>query len=89
VIGIEPEPRGVWRFEGCDFVAADYRQQALKWYAQRIGATVVELTIEDVNVSEKFLWDEDTGEVLTYAQAIARLVLDRATFPRLIRSSER
>ncbi len=79
----------VWQFQECDFVAAESLEAAQEWYRRVITDEDVD-EVRPVSVGQLMCTgeseDDPDGEMITFAEAIARHQAEGRTFPTILAS---
>lgn len=76
----------VWKFDDCDFVAAETLAEALAWYLEETGVTPEEITEESL---DQTVWtgetpDDPEGERVSFSDYIERVRAAGEAFPQVI-----
>lgn len=75
----------VWKFDDCDYVAAETLDDALAWYKNETGVEVEEW--EEASLDTKGYTGEvpgDGGETMTFAEMIRRAQEAKERFPQIL-----
>jgi hypothetical protein len=79
----------VWKFDDCDYVAAETLEQAREWYEREITMQPVE-EVEDASLDQQYetadIEGDEPSRVLTARDYIAEKLAAGETFPQILGS---